>query len=69
MIYSSYDLLMYIRDHNGNLRLTPDLGKELGISIDDLESFVSDLESCGYIRRHIRSYSITPAGQTFLKNN
>lgn len=69
MIRSSYDLLMYIREHKGNLRLTPNLSKELGVSVDDLESFVFDLESRGYIRRYIRSYSITPADQTFLKNN
>lgn len=69
MTCSSYDLLVYINNHKGNLNIPSNPQKELGISQMDFDSFVDELSSYGYIKRYMRSYGITPEGKEYLNNN
>lgn len=69
MVSNWYDLLVYIRDHNGSLSIPRDPQSSLGIDQDIFDGYINELLSRGYITRYIRSYGITPDGTEFLNNN
>ena len=69
MVSNWYDLLVYIRDHNGSLSIPRDPQSSLGIDQDIFDEYINELLSRGYITRYIRSYGITPNGTEFLNNN
>lgn len=66
MISNSDDLLKYISDNKGFINLSDGLHSDLKLDQDTLEMYFNELVSCGYIKRNIRSYILTPAGRDYL---
>lgn len=66
VIYDSTDLLRFI-SKSSYINVLDSTCIELGLSMDELKSYLDELESYGYVQRFIRSFKITDEGIDYLK--
>lgn len=68
MVNNCYDLLQYIYNNSEShsLVLSPNTSELLHLSDDDLDMYIQQLVDMGYLKRYIRSVSLTQEGIDYI---